>query len=61
MKQVARFQNIEKPAHVALNEWLRKNPEANLIDIKIHVSKNSIVTIYAIVDVPENTKEGKTV
>lgn len=61
MKQVARFQNIEKPAHVALNEWLRKNPDADLIDIKVHVSKNSIITIYAIVEVSESAKEEKTV
>lgn len=61
MRRVREFIETEKSACAMLNEWLEKNPEATLIDIKVVISEDTFTTIYAIVEIRENTKEEKTV
>ena len=56
MRRVLKFKDSDKSANVELNDWLTKNPNAALIDIKPLMSKTNTVTIFAIVDVPEKTK-----
>ena len=57
MKKVAKFTDYDKPACTALNDWLNKNPDVTLVDIKPIISKANTVTIFAIVDIPEKKKE----
>jgi len=58
MRRVKAFDSYERPAHIALNEWLAKNPEITLIDIKpVKSHTTSNITIFAIVDIPEKMKE----
>ena len=66
MRRIARFyDDSDKPAHTKINDWLRQNPDATLVDIKPVVSESRPLAVYVILDIPEHTnnseKEKKTI
>ncbi len=56
MRRVVMFKDHDKSACARLNDWLDKNPDVTLIDIKPILSRTNSTTIYAIVELKENEK-----
>ena len=60
MKRVAVFKGSDVCVN-KLNEWLDRNPKANLVDIKPVVLEGSgYVVLFAILDIPENSSENSS-
>ena len=56
MKRVAVFKGSDVCVN-KLNEWLDRNPKANLVDIKpVVLEERGYVVLFAILDIPENSE-----